>query len=154
MQVLLPDESATLALGRQLARACPAKGFTIYLEGELGAGKTTLTRGLLRTLGHQGNVKSPTYTLVEHYALPDRMVFHFDLYRLQNPQELNFLGLDDYFSQDALCIVEWPSQGKEVLPEPDLQIALRYADEGRLAILTPLTTVASHMCEQLAHAQA
>jgi tRNA threonylcarbamoyladenosine biosynthesis protein TsaE len=131
MQIFLNDEADTLALGKQLAQLCPETLFTIHLEGELGAGKTTLTRGLLRELGHKGNVKSPTYTLVERYDLTNRTVYHFDLYRLADPEELDYLGLDDYLSDNSLSIIEWAKQGGNYLPNPDMTITLNYENGGR-----------------------
>lgn len=143
----LADESSTLMLGGEIARHCPTQQFTIHLEGELGAGKTTLTRGLLRQLGHAGNVKSPTYTLVEHYSLKDRAVFHFDLYRLTDPEELDYLGLDDYLSHNSLCIIEWASHGEGFLPQPDLIINLCYQDHARTVTFEPLSPQAKTLCD-------
>lgn len=131
MQVTLADEAATLALGQRIGQLCPKEQFTIHLLGDLGAGKTTFSRGLLHGSGHKGNVKSPTYTLVEHYQLSGRAVFHFDLYRLSDPEELLYLGLDDYLSGDALCLIEWPEKAKGYLPEPDISIQFTYKHSGR-----------------------
>jgi tRNA threonylcarbamoyladenosine biosynthesis protein TsaE len=149
MHVYLADETATLNLGQQIAQHCPAKQFTIHLEGDLGAGKTTLTRGLLQALGHKGNVKSPTYTLVEHYTLANRAIFHFDLYRLTDPEELDYLGLDDYLSNDSLCIIEWASQGHDLLPEPDMIITLSYQNHSRNAELQAHSSEAQRLCQNI-----
>lgn len=145
----LADESATLALGAQIAALCPQQQFSIYLEGELGAGKTTLVRGLLNKLGYQGKVKSPTYTLVERYEVAEKVIYHFDLYRLLDPEELDFLGLDDYFQNQNLCLIEWAKQGGDNLPVADIQLVLLYSDEHRIAQLTPYSSQGEALCSKL-----
>ncbi len=121
----LADAAATERFGACLAESCaPEDALTMHLRGELGAGKTTLTRGLLRRWGHRGAVKSPTYTIVEPYELGGRRVFHFDLYRLGDPEELEYLGFRDYLEEKAVCLIEWPERGAGALPEPDLEVRL------------------------------
>ena len=136
----LDDEEATVALGRCFAEAAVHQGLCVYLVGDLGAGKTTLCRGIIQAFGHRGAVKSPTYTLVEPselaiHALDStsvstadqiQLVYHFDLYRLSDPGELEFLGLDDYFSRQALCLIEWPKRGKGFIPNSDIIFSLQH----------------------------
>ena len=132
--IRLESESDTLALGARLANALVG-GQIIHLHGPLGAGKTTLVRGLLRRLGHSGPVKSPTFTLVENYALRDMEIHHFDLYRLIEPEELEWMGIRDYFSSNSLVLIEWPSKGAGFLPGPDLELFLEPEAQSRIARL-------------------
>ena len=130
----MPDEAATLRLGDALA-AGATKGLVLHLKGELGAGKTTLVRGLLRALGHPGRVKSPTYTLLEPYSLLRLNLYHFDFYRFKDRSEWLSSGFREHFNPDSLCIVEWPERAGDLLAPPDLEIQLMYDAQARRATL-------------------
>lgn len=135
----LPDAAATEALGRRLAAGRPDRA-VVHLSGDLGAGKSTLARALLRALGVTGTVRSPTYTLVERYPLPaGGEAAHLDLYRLGDSAELDFLGLDELEAAAVLWLVEWPERGGGGLPPPDLAIHLAVEGDGRQALLMPRT---------------
>ncbi|MEW6414444.1 MAG: tRNA (adenosine(37)-N6)-threonylcarbamoyltransferase complex ATPase subunit type 1 TsaE [Pseudomonadota bacterium] len=126
----LPDEAATLAFGARLAQEL-VPGMTFYLEGELGAGKTTLVRGLLRSLGYNGRVKSPTYTLAETYSLPAFELYHYDLYRMHDPREWLDAGFRDATGGNAVSLIEWPEKAAGWLPQPDVIVRLTIADGAR-----------------------
>jgi len=130
MNIYLHDTEATEQFGAKLWAELPSKCL-IFLYGDLGAGKTTLVRGFLRAAGYTGAVKSPTYTLVEEYTLGERKIFHFDLYRVKDPEELEWIGIRDYLDQDCICFIEWPDIGKGFLPEPDKVIFLTVDGSGR-----------------------
>jgi len=130
LKMHLPDEAATRALGARLARVIEP-GLFVYLRGELGSGKTTLARGLLRGLGYQGRVKSPTYALVELYTVSRLNLYHFDFYRFHEPKEWRDAGLDEYFNDASVCLVEWPEKAAGLLPAADLDLALEFAGDGR-----------------------
>ncbi len=103
----------------------------IYLHGDLGAGKTTLVRGALRQLGHQGLVKSPTFTLVESYSFPTLEVYHFDLYRISDPEELDYIGIREFSNGPNICFIEWPNLGKPLIPKATMEISINYTQQGR-----------------------
>ncbi len=132
LTVKLRDVAATEELGAMVAAAM-FDGILVFLQGDLGAGKTTLVRGLLRRLGYQGAVKSPTYTLLEEYYLDEKKLIHFDLYRLADPEELDLIGIRDYFDQKSCCFIEWPERGQGYLPQQDLEIEISVDGSGRLA---------------------
>ena len=126
----LADEAATRAQGARLANAI-TPGISIHLRGELGSGKTTFARGLLRGLGYAGRVKSPSYTLVELYMVSRLNLYHFDFYRFRDPREWRDAGFGEYFNDASVCLVEWPEKAGGLLPPPDLDIALEFAGDGR-----------------------
>ena len=138
-QVYLPDEAATLRFAGQLARAMPPPGqpLVVLLQGDLGAGKTCLVRGLLRALGETGPVRSPTYGLVSEYSPAGDPIIHVDLYRLTDPAELETLGLRDMLAGSRLWLVEWPERAQGRLPQPDLTLVLSVEGEGRQVTLEP-----------------
>lgn len=140
-------------IGRHLFLACRqvTASCIIYLEGELGAGKTTLVRGFLRALGYQGTVKSPTYTLVEPYEIEAQKVFHFDLYRLHDPQELEYLGIRDYVQNNAYCLIEWPQNGMSYLPASDITIKISHQGNDRIVSLKADTDRGKNVLQKFEH---
>jgi tRNA threonylcarbamoyladenosine biosynthesis protein TsaE len=129
-EIPVADEKEMETLGQHLAPVFVDTGL-ITLSGDLGAGKTTLIRGILRGLGHQQSVKSPTFTLVEPYAIGDLRIYHFDLYRLNDPEELEFIGAREYFANSDLCLIEWPEKGQGFLPPPDISVIIHKVKQGR-----------------------
>ncbi len=150
MQLHLPDDAATRALGTALAPFV-TPGIVIFLSGDLGAGKTTFVRGLLRGLGHAGKVKSPTFSLVEPYAVSRLNFYHFDLYRLKNPEEWDEAGFREHFDGRAVCIVEWPEKAIARLPHEDLRIRFAVVANGREVTIDALTEQGERCREQLQH---
>ena len=140
----LADEAASLAFAQKLASVLKPS-LTVYLAGDLGAGKTTLTRGLLRAWGFEGTVKSPTYTIVESYELDGFKVEHFDLYRFQSPEEWLDAGLDELFDDNTIALIEWPQMATGFVPAADVTIALSVQDAGRLCTIIPHTELAQKM---------
>ncbi len=145
----MPNESATQALGRELASVLKP-GMVVWLDGELGAGKTTLVRALLRALGHDGPVKSPTYTLVEVYVVSSLYLYHFDFYFFFEEEEFEEAGLGEYFRHDALCLVEWPAKAGAYLPPADLRLRFCFDGPGRILELCACSEVGQQCLNQLA----
>lgn len=135
----LPDEASTLSFAAQLAQAL-SPGMVIYLQGDLGAGKTTLTRGLLNSLGYQGKVKSPTYTLMESYQIKELAFRHFDLYRLQDPEEWEAAGFRDEFNDKNILLIEWPEKANGILPPADITVTILVLNTGRELTLSSHST--------------
>lgn len=140
----LPDADATMRAGAAMARGLSG-GMIVTLSGELGSGKTTLVRGLLHGLGWAGSVKSPTYTLVEHYPISSLYLYHFDFYRFDEPAEWEDSGFAEYFRPDALCVIEWPERVRGMLPRADVALSLRYRGAGR-ELLLEAGTPAGNAC--------
>jgi tRNA threonylcarbamoyladenosine biosynthesis protein TsaE len=126
----LADENATLLLGAEIASVLHS-GLVIFLRGDLGAGKTTFARGILRGLGYQGKVKSPTYNLIELYKISRLYLYHFDFYRFESPAEWEDAGFREYFNADSICLVEWPQNAEELLPPADVTFLFHLSDTGR-----------------------
>lgn len=129
--IFVATAEAMEQLGAYLAGQCHQENKVIFLHGNLGAGKTTLVRGMLAAFGHTGSVKSPTFTLVEDYALPNRQIFHFDLYRLSDPEELEYIGIRDYLQPGAICLFEWPEKAQKYLPIPHITCYIDILKSGR-----------------------
>lgn len=144
-----------VAFGAVLGKACQGRQVVIFLQGDLGMGKTTLSRGVLRSFGHQGAVKSPTYTLVEPYQFEQGgepvMVYHFDLYRLGDPEELEYMGIRDYFAEhNSLCLVEWAERGQMFLPIADLVVRIGAIKEGREVSVLAQTATGAAIVQSMA----
>lgn len=139
LEIDLPDLVAAQAFASVMAKEL-VPGLTLYLHGDLGAGKTTLARAMLSSLGYEGAIKSPTYTLVESYNIGNLDIYHFDLYRLADPSELEFIGIKDYAGTTAICIFEWADKGLSYIPQADIELSLSFALPGRKASLIANTT--------------
>lgn len=149
MEFEIESPESQLAFGVRLAAGL-VPPCVIYLEGDLGTGKTTLTRGILKGLGHRGSVRSPTYTLLEPYDMGGLRLYHLDLYRLSDPEEIEYLGLRDLLAEPALWVIEWPGKGQGMLPAPDLLIEIDYRPPGRSLTLTASTSIGRLILEGLA----
>jgi tRNA threonylcarbamoyladenosine biosynthesis protein TsaE len=146
--VVANSEDDTKGIAGRLAAALTQTGLggiTLYLNGDLGAGKTTFTRHLVQALGHVGSVKSPTYTLVEPYDIGNINVFHFDLYRLADPEELEFMGIRDYFNESSMCLIEWPKKGWGMLAQADIELNIQVEGNQRTFEFVASSSVAKVM---------
>lgn len=148
-KIQLPDVAATEQLGETIARLLPQGGCNclVLLQGELGAGKSSLARAMIRALGHTGTVPSPTYTLIEPYQLGERQVYHADLYRIADAEELEYLGWSDL--QGAILLVEWPERAPELFQVADLNIKMDFSNGGRVASLIPLSPLGESILDGL-----
>ena len=145
---ILKDEQALLAMAAGFSKSLHP-GLVIYLQGNLGAGKTVFARGILQGLGYKGLVKSPTYSLVEPYAISEELTcYHFDLYRLCDPEELEFTGSRDYFNPHSLCMIEWPEKASGYIPKADIGCSLQYHEQGRKIIISAYTETAKQLMLQ------
>ena len=158
MKVFLGNESQQLKFAASIAKAIvdvTDSGFIIFLEGDLGTGKTTFVRGFLQSLGHTGNVKSPTYTLVEPYIINSKHIYHFDLYRLSTPDELEYAGGRDYFDGESICLIEWPEKAHGYLPTADITCCLSYENQadiqGRACEMIASTPRGQKILQSLSH---
>ena len=137
----IEGEEQTVRLGTLMSDLCVpyavknSKSVLIFLEGELGAGKTTFSRGFIEGCGYKDIVRSPTYTLVEPYDFDNYSIYHFDLYRLLDPEELEYMGIRDYFERTSVCLIEWPDKAQGLLPEADIRIALSYSQNSRTVVI-------------------
>lgn len=144
------DEEAMQALGQRISKITPDTA-VLFLYGNLGAGKTTFSRGFLRGKGFLGIVKSPTYTLVEPYTFSDGTIYHFDFYRLNEPDELHAMGIADYFANKAVCLIEWPEKGEGSLPSPDLSFYIEPEGAGRKVRMVAYSSVGMDILERFHH---
>ena len=148
MIIPLKNEAETIEVGAKVA-SCLQGGEVIYLKGELGTGKTTLVRGALNGLGHTGNVKSPTFTIVEPYSIDNHVIYHFDLYRLDDPEELESLGIRDYCDGQSICFFEWPEKGGNLLPNADINLEMTYLKNKRELEFTSKSDLGKTILKQL-----
>lgn len=151
VDLFLPDETATQSVGEKLAK-CLAKGAIVYLSGPLGAGKTTLTRALLKAIGVSGSIKSPTYTLLEPYKTSSYSIYHFDFYRFFDQNEYEDSGFRDFFSEpEAICLVEWAEKAEGLIPSADLTIELKYGPDvqGRVIVFGSSSVLGDEMLNRL-----
>ncbi|MCU4676342.1 tRNA (adenosine(37)-N6)-threonylcarbamoyltransferase complex ATPase subunit type 1 TsaE [Catenovulum sp. 2E275] len=147
-KIQLQNPDATVKLGGQLAKTLTPP-CVIYLIGDLGAGKTTLSRGIIQGFGFNGAVKSPTYTLVEPYQLEEVNIYHFDLYRLADPEELEYIGIREYFDNNSISIIEWPEKGAQWLAEPDLIVNMTHDNEQRLVEISAKSSIGELIINKL-----